>query len=376
MKIPPMPRALELARQAQGSTSPNPPVGAVVAKDGVVLGEGFTMPPGGNHAEIRALRQAGDASQDADLYTTLEPCCTHGRTPPCTGAIISAGIRRVYVAAIDPNPLVSGRGMDELRTAGIQVESPQGEDAAAAAELYEAFAKHITTGLPFVIAKFAMSLDGKIATHTGDSKWVTGTDARGLVQQMRREADAVMVGINTVLADDPQLTARDAFGCPLTRQPARVVLDTNCRMPANARMLGEPGQTIVAVSSLAPSDRISRLEGAGAEIVSCATGPDGRVDASELLVELGRRGIVNLLVEGGGAVLGSLFDANHVDKVFAFIAPVIIGGSKAASPVEGHGSPVMSQAWRLDRVRMRPVGDDWLVTGYPNRHQYLGMTQE
>ena len=365
MNIPPMVRAIELARQAQGSTSPNPSVGAVVVKDGVVLGEGFTMPPGGNHAEIGALRQAGDASQGADLYTTLEPCCTQGRTPPCTRAIIAAGIRRVYVAAIDPNPQVSGGGIAELRTRGIQVETSHGEDAAEAAELYEAFAKHITTGLPFVTAKFAMSLDGKIATHTGDSKWVTGTEARGLVQQMRKEADAIMVGINTVLADDPQLTARDSSGCPLNPQPVRVVLDTNCRMPSNARMLAEPGQTIIAVSSATTTTKTSRLEGAGAEIVACATGPDDRVDPSELLAELGRRRIVNLLVEGGGTVLGSLFDAHQVDKVYAFIAPVIIGGSQAASPVGGQGSSVMSQAWRLERVRMRPVGDDWLVTGYP-----------
>ena len=365
MKSSPMHRAIELARQAQGSTSPNPPVGALVVKDGAVLGEGFTMPPGGDHAEIAALVQAGDSSHGADIYTTLEPCCTQGRTPPCTRAIIAAGIRRVHLAAIDPNPQVSGKGVAELKSAGIEVELPWGQDADTAAELYEAFAKHITTGLPFVVAKFAMSLDGKIATRTGDSKWVTGTEARNLVQQMRKEADAVMVGVNTVLADDPQLTARDPAGSPLPRQPLRVVLDTNCRTPANARMLGEPGHTIIAASSQAPTVRMSQLESAGAEIVTCATGPDGRVDAAELLAELGRRGVVNLLAEGGGTVLGSLIDAHQVDKVFAFIAPVIIGGSQASSPVEGQGVSAMSQALRLGRTRFVQIGDDWLITGYP-----------
>ena len=335
-----------------------------MVKDGAKVGEGFTMPPGGNHAEIEAMGRAGDACRGADLYTTLEPCCTHGRTPPCTGAIIAAGIRQVFLAAIDPNPRVSGRGMAELKSAGIQVELSQGEDADSAADLYEAFSKHITTGLPFVVAKFAMSLDGKIATHTGDSKWITGPEARGLVQELRREADAVMVGINTVLADDPQLTARDPDGSPLPRQPIRVVLDTSGRTPPDARMLREPGRTIVAVSAEAPTGNIAKLEGAGAEIIACATGADGRVDPAELLAELGRRGVLNILAEGGGTVLGALFDANHVDKVFAFVAPLIIGGGQAASPVEGVGASAMSQVRRLHRVKMRPVGDDWLVTGY------------
>ena len=336
----------------------------MVVKDGANAGEGFTMPPGGNHAEIAAISRAGDVCRGADLYTTLEPCCTHGRTPPCTGAIIAAGIRRVFLAAIDPNPRVSGRGMAELKSAGIEVELSQGEDADSAAGLYEAFSKHITTGMPFVVAKFAMSLDGKIATHTGDSKWITGPEARGLVQELRREADAVMVGINTVLADDPQLTARDPDGSPLPRQPLRVVLDTNGRTPPDARMLGEPGRTVIAVSANAPTGNIAQLEGAGAEIVACATGADGRVDPAEVLSELGREGVVSILVEGGGTVLGALFDGNHVDKVFAFVAPVIIGGGQAASPVEGVGATVMSQVRRLHRVKMRQVGDDWLVTGY------------
>ncbi len=359
-----MDRAIALARQARGHTSPNPPVGAVVVKDGAVIGEGCTQPPGQSHAEIVALRQAGDAAAGAALYTTLEPCCHFGRTPPCTQAVIAAGIEAVHVAVIDPNPRVRGQGIAELEQAGIAVVR---EKSPAAEELYEAFAKHINTGLPFVVAKFAMSLDGKIATHTGDSKWVTGPEARALVQELRREADAVLVGSNTVLADDPQLTARDADGAPLPRQPLRVALDTRCRIPSGARMFREPGRTLVFVSEETPTPETARLTEAGAEVVPAELGDDGMVDAAGVLAELGRRGVVNLLVEGGGTVLGSLFDAGLVDRVQAFVAPVIIGGAGASSPVQGQGAARMAQAWRLERLGFRPVGGDWLITGYPTR---------
>lgn len=361
----PMARAIRLARQALGSTSPNPAVGAVVSKDGVVLGEGYTLPPGGDHAEISALRQAGESSQGADLYTTLEPCCTCGRTPPCTRAIIGAGIKKVYLAIEDPNPLVLGKGRRELEDAGIQVQVSQGDDAETAGELYQAFARYINTGLPFVTVKFAMSLDGKIAAHTGDSKWITGPEAREAAQQLRRESDAIMVGISTVLADDPQLTARDSSGAPLTRQPLRVVLDSAGRTPAIAKLLQEPGKTLIAVCAGAPEDNIARLKDVGAEVIQAPSGTDGRVDISRLLEELGRRGVVNLMVEGGGIVLGALFDGGQVDKVVAFVAPVIIGGSGAASPVEGTGISRMAEAWRLERTKMEQVGGDWMLTGYP-----------
>ena len=359
----PMQRAINLARQALGTTSPNPAVGAVVTRDGEPVGEGFTLPPGQRHAEIGALQQAGERSRGATLYTTLEPCCTFGRTPPCTQAIVSAGIRQVHLAATDPNPLVSGRGRAELEAAGLELAV--GEESDAAQELYEAFAKHITTGLPFVTAKFAMSLDGKIATHTGDSKWVTGPEARGVVQQMRRESDAVMVGVNTVLTDDPQLTARDPEGKPLQRQPLRVVLDSHCRTPIEARLLREPGTTIIATSQDAPALLVARLEAAGAEVYLGPTDRDGRVDLPSLLAKLGHQGVVSLVAEGGGVVLGSLFDAGLVDKVFAFVAPSIIGGGDAASPVAGHGASLMSETWHMERTYVRQVGPDWLITGYP-----------
>ena len=267
-----MERALELARSVVGATSPNPSVGAVVVKDDIEIGWGATSPPGQEHAEINALKQAGASASGAALYTTLEPCSIFGRTPPCTRAIIDAGVAQVNVAAIDPNPLVSGNGCAELRSAGIDVQV--GEQSEAAQALYEAFAKHVNTGIPFVSVKFAMSLDGKIAVTSGDSKWVTGVEARSLVQQMRRESDAIMVGVNTVLADDPQLTARDPHGEPLPRQPLRVVVDSRCRTPASARMFEQPGSTVVATTLQTPDPRIEQLTGAGAEVLcDCRLAP-------------------------------------------------------------------------------------------------------
>jgi diaminohydroxyphosphoribosylaminopyrimidine deaminase/5-amino-6-(5-phosphoribosylamino)uracil reductase len=360
----PMERALALARHALGTTSPNPTVGAVIVKEGAVVGQGYTLPRGQHHAEIVALNDAGPATRGATLYTTLEPCCHYGRTPPCTKAIIAAGITKVHVAITDPNPKVSGQGNLELEQAGIEVVQ---ENSGEARELYEAFARHISTGLPFLTAKFAMSLDGKIASHTGDSQWVTGLEARALVQRMRKECDAVMVGINTVLADDPQLTARDRSGVPRERQPLRVVLDSHARTPPGSRILREPGATLIFTLAEASLERVNGLERAGAVVIPTRAGPDGRVDLREVLAELGRRDVVSLLVEGGGIVLGSLFDAGLVDKLQAFIAPVIIGGEGAASPVEGRGVLRLADSWRLERTRLEAIGTDWLVTGYPVR---------
>ncbi len=364
--VTPMQRALELARSALGSTSPNPAVGAVVARDGKIVGEGHTLPPGQSHAEVGALRQAGELARGSVLYTTLEPCCHQGRTGPCTEAIIAAGVGEVVVATIDPNPLVSGRGMELLKAAGVDCRL---EGCPEAEQLYEAFAKHITTGLPFVVAKYAMSLDGKIATHTGDSKWVTGPAAREEVQRMRRECDAVLVGINTLLADDPQLTARTSDGSPRERQPLRIALDSRCRTPTTARMLGEPGETLLITSEEANAEDVRSLERAGAEVWVAPLQSPGMVDVARVMSELGRRGIVNLLVEGGGATLGSLFDAGLVDKVNVFVAPMIIGGSKAASPVEGTGPDFMRQAWQIEKSNLRQVGPDWFISGYPTRNQ-------
>ena len=359
----PMQKAIDLARGVLGTTSPNPAVGAVVVSQGVQIGCGYTLPPGQNHAEIGALRQAGSASKGATLYTTLEPCCHFGRTPPCTEAIIAAGISQVHLATIDPNPQVSGKGCLELKAAGIDVVI--GDEAEAAQELYEAFAKHVTTGMPFVTVKFAMSLDGKIATRTGDSKWITSTQSRGMVQQMRRERDAVLVGVNTLIADDPLLTARDENGSPIHRQPLRVIVDSACRTPTEAQVLRQPGETIIAATEHAPHQSVVGLERAGAEVLQLPTLSDGRVPIEELLEQLGSRGIVSLLVEGGGTILGSFFDAGLVDKAYVFIAPIIIGGEQAPSPVEGEGTELMTRAWAMERTNIQHIGSDWLVVGYP-----------
>ena len=359
----PMARAIALAQSALGSTSPNPTVGAVIVGEAGVVGEGFTLPPGQAHAEIGALQQAGPAAAGATLYCTLEPCCHYGRTPPCTDAIIGAGIARVVFAVTDPNPRVSGGGAAALRAAGVDVEHRPDPKAEV---LYEAFAKHVTTGLPFVVAKFAMSLDGKIATRTGDSQWITGPDARARVQQMRKELDGIMVGIGTALADDPQLTARDDNGgtLPTDLQPLRVVVDSDARTPPAARMLRQPGRTLIATAGDTNSSRAAALQDAGAEVLSFP-GTDGRVNLSGLLEHLGQQGVVSLLVEGGGGVLGAMADARLIDKFAVFIGPMLIGGAAARSPVEGSGATTMADVLRLDCVAAEAIGPDWLITGYP-----------
>ena len=359
-----MKQALALARQALGTTSPNPAVGAVVVKDNRTLGEGYTQPPGQSHAEVVALEHCGDSARGASMYVTLEPCCVYGRTPPCTEAIIAAGIREVYAARLDPNPRVDGKGLAQLAAAGVRVHSGEGEEQAE--QLYEAFAKHVRTGLPFVTAKFAMSLDGKIATHTGDSKWVTGPDARAYVHEMRRTSDAIIVGVNTVLRDDPQLTARDRGGNPLGTQALRVILDSLARTPQDARIFGEPGHTLVSVAG-AEGERMDRLRDAGAEVLELPADEAGMVDPGALLQNLGQRGVVSVLVEGGGILMGSLFDLDLVDKVAAFIAPVIVGGSSAPSPVGGTGAGTIAHSIKLDRAVTERFGDDILVVGYPSR---------
>ena len=351
-----MRQALALGWDALGSTSPNPAVGCVIARDGAVVGVGKTHPPGGMHAEAAALADAGDSARGATIYTTLEPCNHHGRTPPCADAIIAAGIATAHIAALDPNPNVIGGGAAKLQAAGIGVHI--GDGAAAGQRLIEGFAKHSATGMPFVTAKFAMSLDGKIAARGGDSKWISGAESRMFAHTLRAQSDAVIVGINTALADDPQLTARDAQGSALARQPLRVVLDSRARLLANARMLSAPGKTLIATAGAA-----DRRIPDGADALSLPSA-DGGVDLRALMAALGERDIVNALVEGGGGVLGALFDLNLVDKVVAFVAPVIIGGRNAVSPVAGEGAAQMTDALRLRDVQMRRFGEDVAIIGY------------
>ena len=357
-----MERALALARGAIGNTSPNPAVGAVLVKNGVIVGEGATLPPGQAHAEAVALQLAGDSARGSTLYVTLEPCCNFGRTPPCARAIIDAGIKEVHVAARDPNPKVNGKGISQLLGAGVAVSVE--EDQYQTTDLYEAFAKHIVTGIPFVTAKFAMSLDGKIATHTGDSRWITVEPARARAHAIRAASDAVMIGVNTLIRDEPRLTARDGQGHPLPRQPLRIVVDTTARTPTAAGILREPGRTLVAVSQ-PYQDRGGSLEAAGARVLEVPREEGGRVDLGALLDLLGQMGIVSLLAEGGSTLLGSLFDRGLVDKVTAFIAPAIIGGVSAPPAVGGSGARTMADVLRLEQVTVEHLGNDLLVTGYP-----------
>ena len=294
---------------------------------------------------------------------TLEPCCHQGRTPPCTRAIISAGIKEVHMAMLDPNPSVSGRGKDELEKEGIKTYL--GEHEEEAKDINEAYIKFITTGLPFVTAKFAVSLDGKIATKKGDSRWISGQEARKYVHCLRYTSDAIMAGVNTMLADDPHLTTRCSGGKGGTarKQPLRVIVDGKGRTPLTARVFSEPGGTLLALGREATPEEKAAFTQAGGEILEAPTA-EGQVGLEELLKSLGEREINSVLVEGGGILLGSLFDRGLVDKVIAFIAPVIIGGEGAKAAVAGKGVDRVMDSVKLERVRVEKLGDDLVVSGY------------
>jgi len=358
----PVQRALALARQA-GPVSPNPAVGAVLVRDGRVVGEGFTQPPGGSHAEVVALEQAGEAARGATLYVSLEPCCHQGRTPPCTRAIIAAGVAAVHFPILDPDPHVRGRGRDELVAAGIAVHVGEGEEDAR--RLNEAYIKHRTTGLPFVIAKFAASLDGRIAAPSGESRWISGPEAREWAHGLRTEVDAILCGANTIVVDDPQLTARPG-GQLADRQPLRVVADSRGRTPTSARVLARPGRVLVATTDRSNAAWRAALEAAGAEVLVLPRAGDS-LDMAALLQALGERDVLSLLVEGGGVVIGALFDRGLVDKVHAIIAPMIVGASDAPAAVAGRGARRLADAWRLHDVAVERLGEDLLVTGYPQK---------
>jgi len=358
-----MEQALSLAKLALGQVSPNPAVGAIVVKSGVVIGQGYTQPPGSWHAEVLALKQAGEQARGGVMYVTLEPCCHHGRTPPCSQAIIAAGITEVHLAMLDPNPLVSGRGKDELEKGGIRTYV--GEHEAEAKEINEAYTKFITTGVPFVTAKFAVSLDGKIATKSGDSKWISGNEARKYVHYLRYTADAVMAGVNTVLVDDPHLTARCCGGRGGTarKQPLRVIVDGRGRTPLTARLFNKPGKALLALGRLVTPEEKRAFAQVGAELLELPS-EEGLVDLKGLLKALGEREITSVLVEGGGILLGSLFDRGLVDKVVAFIAPIIIGGKEAKTAVVGNGVSKVVDSLKLERIKVERFGEDLMVSGY------------
>ncbi|MBN1484516.1 MAG: bifunctional diaminohydroxyphosphoribosylaminopyrimidine deaminase/5-amino-6-(5-phosphoribosylamino)uracil reductase RibD [Chloroflexia bacterium] len=360
-----MQRALALAERARGRTSPNPLVGAVLVRDGEIVGEGYHQQAGGPHAEIYALRAAGERSRGATLYVTLEPCSHHGRTPPCTEALIAAGIAAAHMAMLDPNPRVNGQGRARLEQAGIV--TTVGLGAREAARQNEAFITYIRQGRPFVIAKYACSLDGKIATRSGESRWISGEQSRRRVHELRDQMDAIMVGANTVLNDDPRLTTRLPER-ESVQHPLRIVADSRGRLPLAARVFDPalPGRTILATTAACPQEQREALEERGTEILLLPAGEGGRLDLAALLRALGQREITSLLVEGGGTLLDAFFRARLVDRVLAFIAPLIIGGAAAPAAVSGEGVARLGQAARLRELEVERVGPDLLLSGYPH----------
>lgn len=357
-----MRRALTLARQAAGRTSPNPMVGAVIVNNGRIVGEGYHRRAGEPHAEIEALRAAGEAARGATLYVTLEPCAHYGRTPPCTDAIIAAGIAEVYYAIGDPNPRVNGAGHRQLAAAGIRVH--HGLCAAEAYQLNRPFFKHITTGQPFVTAKFAMSLDGKIATAAGQSRWISNPASRQHVHCLRNVTDAILVGAGTVIADDPSLTTRlPAEQCETAgdiHHPVRIIADSRGRVPLSAKVFDPalPGKTVLATTERAPVDHRCALAARGVEVWVLPSDEQGRVSLPALLTSIGRQGMTTLLVEGGSELLGAFFAARLVDRVWVFIAPIIIGGRDAPGPVGGLGCATLGQAARLDQFHLEFIHAD------------------
>ncbi|MEJ2254444.1 MAG: bifunctional diaminohydroxyphosphoribosylaminopyrimidine deaminase/5-amino-6-(5-phosphoribosylamino)uracil reductase RibD [Nitrospirota bacterium] len=354
-----MRKALRLAARARGRTSPNPMVGAVLTRGGQVVAEDFHRRAGSPHAEALVLEKAGQRARGSTLYVTLEPCShLDKKTPPCADAIIRAGVARVVVAMVDPNPRVRGEGVRKLGEAGIEVQTGLLEEKARA--LNEAYEKFITTGLPFVILKTAMTLDGKIATPEGESKWITGEPARRLVHRVRDEVDAILTGIGTVRADDPELTARVPGG----EDPLRVIVDPNLEVSPDARVLRTPPPTLLVTRNR--GEKARGLETRGIELLFF----QGRLSLRWLIEELGRRNIVSVLIEAGSSLNASAFEEEIVDKAMVFVAPTVIGGRTAFTPVGGSSFRRLGEACRLDRLQVRRVGEDILIQGrvsYPPR---------
>jgi diaminohydroxyphosphoribosylaminopyrimidine deaminase/5-amino-6-(5-phosphoribosylamino)uracil reductase len=352
--------ALRLAEKARGRTSPNPMVGAVVVRNGTVVSRGYHRKAGEPHAEAIALAKAGKAAKGATLYVTLEPCShTNKRTPPCTPLVMQSGIKRVVVAMIDPNPQVSGGGIKALRKAGIEVQT--GVLEAEAKKLNEAFIKHVTTGMPFVTLKIAQTLDGRIATATGESKWITGEPARLEGHRLRDRLDAILVGINTVLKDNPSLTTRTPNG----RDPLRVIVDSKLRIPLTAKVLSQrsTAKTFLATLESMPTDKLSRLLDVGAEILIVKE-KNGQVDLKDLMRMLGGFGVTSVLIEGGSTVNASALRSGIVDKVVVFAAPLLMTGVDSLCSIGGKSPARLSKAVRLHRVTSQWIGQDLMIEGY------------
>jgi len=356
-----MRRALELAAKAAGRTSPNPMVGAVIVKNGRVIAEGYHKKAGRPHGEIEALRKAGKRARGAQLFVNLEPCCHQGRTPPCTEAIIESGIKEVFVGMRDPNPLVAGKGIRRLKRAGIEVHSGLLKEECR--QLNEVFVKYIETGMPFVTLKSALSLDGKIATSTGESQWITGPEARERVHRMRDQVDAILVGAGTILKDNPRLTTRLKKG--KGSNPARVILDAKAEIPLKSKVFHRARrERVIYVTAHGTSAfRINKLHKAGVHTYLLPE-KNSRISLKKLIKLLGQSGVTSILVEGGGGLNASALKEGIVDKVVLFLAPLIIGGESAPGVVGGPGVKSLKQALNIKGLTVTPVGADWMVEGY------------
>ncbi len=357
-----MRRALDLAAKARGFTSPNPMVGAVIVKDGRIIAEGYHQKCGEGHAEVNAFKNAAESVEGATMYVTLEPCSHTGKTPPCADKIIEKKIARVVVGAMDPNPLVSGRGVEKLKKAGISVSCGLLSDESI--KLNEIFMKYIVNKIPFVVYKSAAALDGKIATCRGESQWITGTEARDEVHMLRHYLSGIMVGINTVLVDNPMLNCR-AAGCI---SPVRIVVDSNLKIPVECRLVqtADKYKTVVATLQSSTGIKASMLEQMGVQVITVEE-KDGRVDLNNLMQKLGAMGIDSILLEGGGTLAFSAFSQKIVDKVIYYIAPKIFGGASAKTSVEGAGFGKISDCVRLKNVEARFVGEDVCITAYVDK---------
>jgi len=355
--------ALRLAEKAKGRTSPNPMVGAVVVKNNKVISRGYHLRAGEPHAEAIALAKAGAAAKGATLYVTLEPCShTNKRTPPCSPLVIQSGVKRVVVAMIDPNPRVSGNGLKALRKAGVQVV--QGVLESESKKLNEAFVKHIATGMPFVTLKIAQTLDGRIATAGGESKWITGEQARAEGHRLRDSHDAILVGINTILKDDPSLTTR----IPQGRDPLRIIVDTKLRTPLSAKVIKQTSSAKTCIATIAgmPTNKLEALLDSGAEILLVKE-RNKQVDLKALMKILGSSGITSVLIEGGAEVNASALKAGIVDKVVAFVAPMLMTGKDSLCSIGGESPQKLGQAIRISEVTSRFVGQDLMIEGYVKR---------
>lgn len=356
---------IQLAKKAVGQTSPNPLVGAVIVKNNKIIARGYHKKAGDKHAEIEAIEKAGQKARGATMYVNLEPCCHFGQTPPCARAIIKAGIKKVHIGMLDPNSKVSGKGKTELEKAGIKVIMEE-ENIKEARELNEIFIKYMTDKRPFVAAKWAMSLDGKIAASDGSSKWITNKKSRQIVHKIRRRYDAIMVGVNTVIKDDPLLNTRLKTSLPI-HQPARIIIDSTGRTPLNANILNKEtcGQTIIATTEKMIPSKEKKYQKLGAEILRVKS-KKNRVCLTELLKKLAKKNITSILIEGGGELMASAFAEKIIDKIYIFIGEKIIGGKNAITPVAGKGIKTIADAKNFKISKLEKIDNNILITAYPH----------